>query len=390
MHENAPYAFIYPDFEALKRAHIINIEEEIRWYAVELYNMEVEESRKVRGYTVFINRLPKTKSGEFDISKLVEQIDIKEKPEVIREDEPNDELYEILTSYISTISQNRILFSSHLELDLGLDSLDYVELFIFVEKSFGVVIDEIIFSEIMTIKELYSYIKERYTHIDAVTVHWRDVLSEDINEKLIFSPYIMFLYKIVLLPLFKLYFRLEIIGKENIPSTTCIIAPTHQSMLDGFIMEASLPFGILKNTFFIAYKQVFGKNILKPISDNGQSILIDANEDLKHSIQYVALPLKEGKNLVIFPEGARTRDRKLLEFRPLFAILSSNLNVPIVPVIIDGSFEALATGKTFPRPKKIRVTFLKPIKHNGLSYNELSAKVKEAIEEEIKRNPFSF
>ena len=216
---------------------------------------------------------------------------------------------------------------------------------------------------------------------------WEKILREKIDAKLLYSPIIMSLYKSILYPLFKLYFRLEVRGRENIPSCRCIIAPSHQSMLDGFLIESSLPYNILKKTFFLAYKQVFGTKFLNPISKHGQTILIDANENLKYTMQYCALPLQFGNNLVIFPEGARTRDRELLEFRPYFAMLSKTFNIPIVPVVVDGSFEALCAGKLFPRPKKIRVTFLKPINPNGLSYNEITQMTKKAIADELKRNP---
>ncbi|MCK4874302.1 MAG: 1-acyl-sn-glycerol-3-phosphate acyltransferase [Sulfurimonas sp.] len=363
MQDDFLFAYIYPDFQELKKANIINIEDEIRWYGVELYNMEVEEAQKVRGYKIL------TRAS----TKVV--------------DEPNDEIYKILKAYISTISDSEVSIDSHLELDIGLDSLNYVELFTFIEQSFGVEIDEVIFSKIMVVEELYKYIKNNQTHIDPVTVKWEEILDEEIDEKLVYSPFIMSIYKSFMLPIFRLYFRLEVIGKENIPSYPCIIAPSHQSMLDGFLIEATLPYKVLKKSFFLAYKQVFGRSILEPISKHGQSILIDANEHLRHTIQYTSLPLKEGNNLVIFPEGARSRDRKLLEFRPFFAMLSKTFNIPVVPVVIDGSFEALGTGKLFPRPKKIRVTYLKPINPEGLTSHELTVRVKEAIESEMKRNP---
>ncbi|MEA3330593.1 MAG: 1-acyl-sn-glycerol-3-phosphate acyltransferase, partial [Campylobacterota bacterium] len=311
MRDNYPFATIYPNFEALKEANIINIESEIRWYGVELYNMEVDDVQKIHGYEIISD-------------------------EIVVLEEPDDEVFRVLKSYISTLTQKKISLSSHIELDLGLDSLAYVELFIFVEKSFGVEIDEVIFSKIMTIKALYKYIKKRQKYINLTAVKWDEVLQEDIEEKLIYSPFIMFLYKIILFPLFKLYFRMEVIGTDNIPSSSCIIAPTHQSMLDGFIIEVTLPYKIVKNSFFLAYKQVFGTKLLKPMAKYGQGILIDANENLKHTMQYCALPLKEGNNLVIFPEGARTRDRKLLEFRVFFAMLSKTFSLPIVPVIVDG------------------------------------------------------
>ena len=365
MRKNYPFAIIYPNFEVLKEANIINIESEIRWYGVELYNMEVEDiAQKVHGYEIISHEIDSTEDFK-----------------------PNDELYLSLESYISTLSDEPIHFSSHLELDLGLDSIDYVELFIFIEESFGVFVDEVIFSEIMIIQELYEYVKKNQIKFNPTTVEWKNILQEDIDKKLIYSPYIMSAYKIILFPLFKLYFSLEVKGKENILSTPCIIAPTHQSMLDGFLVLATLPFKVLKKSFFLAFKQVFSRGVLKPIAEQSHNILIDANIDLKQTMQYSALPLKEGNNLVIFPEGARTRDRKLLEFRPFFAILSKTFNMPIVPVVIDGSFEAFQIGKLFPKPKKIRITYLKPIDPDGLSYDEITKKVKEAIESEMEQNP---
>ncbi|MBU0719929.1 1-acyl-sn-glycerol-3-phosphate acyltransferase [bacterium] len=367
LQDDAPFARIRPNFEALKSAHIINIESEIRWYGIELYNMEVKDFEKIKGYELFSQE--RTPQQEIP--------------------EPEDELYQILKSFVSALSDAQVSASAHLELDLGLDSLDYVELFTFVEESFGVPMDEAVFSEIMNLGALYAYIKKHRKHSNPVKIDWEKILAEPTDEKLLYSPLIMFAYKTVLLPLFKLYFRLECGGKENIPRSACIFAPSHQSMLDGFLIEASLPYKVLKNSFFLAYEAVFGTKFLRPVSDHGQTLLIDADKNLKRSMLRAALPLREGKNLVIFPEGARSRDRKLLEFRPFFAMLSKTYNVPIVPVVLDGSYEALSAGKLFPRPKKIRIKFLEPIYPENLSYDAMSAKVKDAIDKDMKLHPLS-
>lgn len=388
-HNHHPFAVVYPDFEALKEAKIINIQEELRWYAIELYNMEADEAQKIKGYRILRAPLPKSASGEVDLGAIKELVNSKNVPEISDEDEPKDEIYKTLKSYLSTITKNKIMPSSHLELDLGLDSLNYVELFVFMEQSFGIKIDEALFSGLMSVKSLYMYILENSLHVDFVKPDWEKILDEKIDEKLVYSPIIMSAYKTVLFPLFKLYFRLEVVGVENIPPHPCIIAPSHQSMLDGFLIESILPYKVLKKSFFLAYKQVFGTTLLEPISKHGQTILIDANVDLKHTMQLCALPLREGNNLVIFPEGARTRDRKLLEFRPFFAMLSKTFNIPILPVVIDGSYEALQTGKIVPRPKKIRVTFLKPIFGEGFDSTELAKITRDAIESELRRNPIS-
>lgn len=355
------FARMYPDFEALQGAKIINIKEELRWYAIELYNLEAEEDRKIRAFEIIHPAL-----------------------EIDESDASEDAIYQKLTSFLHAHSKAELAFTSHLELDLGLDSIEYVELFIFIEESFGVVVDERNFASMMRLNELYSYIKAHHIQIQNAAKNLETTLQEPIKEKLLYSPYIMLLYKIVLFPLFKFYFRLEVSGEKNLPKGACIIAPSHQSMLDGFLIESSLPYFILKNTFFLAYKNVFGTKLLKPVSENGQTILIDANENLKHTMQYVALPLQEKKNLVIFPEGARTRDRKLLEFRPFFAMLAKIYNVPVVPVMIDGSFEALGSGKIFPLPRKIKVHYLQPIYPKGLRVEEIVENTKEAVAHELR------
>ncbi len=359
--DNSLYAFIYPDFEALKRANIINIESEIRWYGVELYNMEVDDAHKVLGYEIVSPKIDS--AGEVD-----------------------DELYLSLTAFIATLSDEKIYFTSHLELDLGFDSLDYVELFVFMEESFGVVIGEVEFSKMMRVSELYEYVKEHQSKFSPSSVDFKTILNEKQDKKLIYSPFMMTLYKLFLFPVFKLYFSLEVKGKENILQTPCIVAPIHQSMLDGFLIVASLPLKILKRSFFLSFTQVFGRGIFRPMAEHGQNILIDANIHLKETMLYATQPLKEGGNLVIFPEGARTRDGKLLEFRPFYAMLSHAYNVPIVPVVFRGSFEAFKSGTNLPLPRKISVTYLKPIYPEGLSYEEINAKVREAVEAELSLN----
>ncbi len=357
-------ALIHPNLDTLEEKNIINIESEIRWYAIELYNMEVSKENRITSYKILY-------------SKHSQEVEI----------EPKDEIYSILKSYLSTLTDEEVFPSSHIELNLGLDSIEYVELFIFIENSFGVVIDEKIFSKMMIVNTIYEYIKEKASLIDYTGHDFEEFLKEPIDEKLVYSPYMMFFYKAMLYPFFKLYFRMQESGVDNVPASPCIIAPSHQSMLDGFLIVASLPYSTLKKSFFLAFKQVFGAGILKPMAIHGQNILIDANEDLKGTMQYSALPLRKKGNLVIFPEGARSRDRELLEFRPFFAMLAKTFNLPIVPVVIDGSFEALASGKSFPLPKKIKVTYLKAIYPQNHSVEELTKMSKDAIAKEMKKNP---
>ena len=96
-----------------------------------------------------------------------------------------------------------------------------------------------------------------------------------------------------------------------------------------------------------------------------------------------AYALKNGKNVVIFPEGARTRNGKLLPFKKGFAILSKELNIPVVPVVIKGAFESLPINKSLPSPFKISVEFLNPVYPENKSYDEIVKIVYDEISKKL-------
>jgi len=365
-------AFIYPDFKALKQQKIVNIENEIRWYTVELYNLDPIEGIKLDGYKIVQEPI-----------YLEGMIEDKDRVPI----EPQDEVYGQIKTYLQGVTKQPIYPTSHLELDLGFDSLDYVMLFTFVEKSFAVYMDEELFAERMVMQDFCRYVSQKHQKTDLKSVSWSEIIGEPIRYELAYSPFWMIFYKTLFLPLFKLYFRLDISGEENLPKSPYIIAPSHQSMLDGFIMAASLPYAVLKKSFFLAYEGEFGKSFMRPIARNGQLVMIDVNRNLKISMQRAAVPLKQKENVVIFPEGARSRDAKLLSFKPYYAILAKELNVPIVPVLLDGTFEAMKAGKLFPRPAKVRVKYLPAVYPDELTYEEINAQVKISIADAMLRAP---
>ena len=83
---------------------------------------------------------------------------------------------------------------------------------------------------------------------------------------------------------------------------------------------------------------------------------------------------------MIFPEGRRTNTGELGDFKKTFAILSKELQIPIVPVRISGAFDALPRHKTLPRPTKITVEYLPPvIPDANKSYDEISEQIRDMI-----------
>ena len=358
-------ATIYPDFEALQGRKIINIGDELKWYVVGEYNLDTFEGIFIDDFRVVQHPLQ-----EEDGSHVINEGD-------------ETEVYKAVKTYLQGITTETIYPTSHLELDLDLDSLEYVMLFMFIEKSFGVVLDEATFASLMRMQTLCDWVDEHRQHIATQEVAWHDLLQHPSRDKLVNSPYNMMIWKAFCWTYFKLYHRFKIIGAEKLPKAPFIIAPIHLSMLDGFAVLAALPSSVLRKSFFLAYEGEFGKPHLRGVAKHSQMLLIDINKDLSASLQRTAQPLKESKNLVIFPENARSRDGELLPFKKFFAILSTELNVPIVPVLLRGTFEALPTGQDWPKPKAVEVEYLEAVYPESMDYETLSdvveAKIKAAL-----------
>jgi long-chain acyl-CoA synthetase len=138
----------------------------------------------------------------------------------------------------------------------------------------------------------------------------------------------------------------------------------------------------ISRTFFYAKAQHVKLPIVKLLARKNNVIVVDLNKNLKESIQKLAEVLRHQKNLIIFPEGTRSVNGNIGQFKKTFAILSRELNIPVVPVSIKGAIEALPKGSIFPRPwKKVQVEFLQPVYPENNSYEQITNAVRNRIVE---------
>lgn len=178
----------------------------------------------------------------------------------------------------------------------------------------------------------------------------------------------------------KLHNRLEIKGRENIPADrNFIIASNHQTFLDAQICVAGLDRKTLCNTYYYATEEHVRDAVTIYLA-NHLNIVRMERSNLRNSILKLGEVLKKGKNIVIFPEGRRTDDGNLGVFKKTFAILSKELQVPILPVCITGGFEAMPRGRKIPNTHKICIEYFKPIMPSlDETYDEISEKVRDVI-----------
>ena len=374
-HNDKLVAIIVPDLLECRKQGITNIKAYVK-NIVEDYNLTVHNYEKILDYKLYEEELPKTRVGKlrrFMLPELYLKTNVKKK----KVEEPDNEVYKLLKDYIKKLKGIEAQPEENLELEIGMDSLDIVEFFAYVENSFGIQLDEEKFSEISNLKSLSEYINEKATKIESGEVDWKKIIdaAPPVEEKNRWATR-------VLRPLFdltiKLYFRLKRVNRDKLSDKPQIFVSNHQSFIDSLVLGSLLPAGILYNTVFLAIDWYFKKGILKLLVSHGNVVLIDINKNIRKSVEEIAANIKAGKNVLIFPEGARTKDGKVAEFKKVFAIIAKELNVDVQCLGIKGAFEAYSRYMKFPKPKKIEVAVLEKFKPEG-TYDEIVEKARNII-----------
>ena len=375
-HQNKLAAIIIPDLLECRKRNINNVKTYIK-NIVEDYNLSAHNYEKVLDYKVFEEELPKTRVGKlrrFMLPNLYEQNVVK-KAKVA---EPDNEVYKILKEYVKKAKGIEPQPEENLELEIGMDSLDIVEFFAYIENNFGLQLDEEKFAEMPNLKLLSEYINEKAVKIENNEINWKQIIEEAKPIKDDKNRWITKFLKVFLDVIIKVYFRIQRNGREKLDPKPKIYVSNHQSFIDPLILGSLLPKSILYNTIFLAIDWYFKKFPLKLLVSNGNVILIDINKNIRKSVEEIVGYLKSGKNVLIFPEGARTKDGKVAEFKKVFAIISKELGIDVQCLGIKGGFEAYSRYMKFPKPKKIKVAVLDIIKPEG-SYEEIAKKAKEII-----------
>jgi long-chain acyl-CoA synthetase len=380
---DALHALIYPDFEALSDTEIKEPERYFRDVVLPEFNKGLSSYKRIMHFTLVKEELPRTRLGKLQRFKLPE---IAEKPKQKKGkvEQPDTEEYRAVKTFIESQVDMEISPDDHLEFDIALDSLGRMSLIDFIESRFGLKIDNERLLRFPSVKAMVEHIREHKLWHKSEGSNWTETLKEKVHVKLPKTWLTQNFIKNLAKGFFKLYFRFRGEGVENIPEGPCIIAPNHQSFLDGLLVASFIKRKTFRSTYFYAKNKHVSGWFLRFMASKNNIIVMDINNDLKESIQKLAEVLKSGKKIILFPEGTRTQTGELGEFKKTFAILSHELNVPIVPVAIAGAFKAFPRGSKIPRPgTHILVSFLKPIEPQDYDLDSLVEKVKGRIEEQL-------
>ena len=379
-------AIIRPDEKVLAERQIPNLEEFIRWEIIDKYNSTASHHKKILDFVLTNQPLPRTRLDKIQRFKLEDFLQHKDEKRA-ESDVPETKEYEKIAGYIRKTTEKDVFPDDHIEIDLGLDSLDKIELASFINSEFGIKISETDIQNLATVRKIADFTAERESKkADNTKQDWKTVLRENLNNmELPRSAFYHRLLRFSLVAAVRTFFKVRFFGAENIPKGPVIFAANHQSVVDALFVLAKIPAKEFKRTYCFAKGKHFKQWWRRYMAKRNNIIIMREDEEIVDSIKRMASVLKKGRNVLIFPEGTRSRNGGLGEFKQTFTLLACEINVPIVPVAINGAFEAFPRNRKFPHPfKKITVTYLPPISPEGKTREELAAAVKEAIEEKIK------
>jgi 1-acyl-sn-glycerol-3-phosphate acyltransferase len=174
--------------------------------------------------------------------------------------------------------------------------------------------------------------------------------------------------------------RTRVEGLENIPARTCLFAANHTSNADPPAIVGAIP----RRIAILAKKSLFAIPIVGPAFRMAQFVPIDrANpEQAAASIERAAAQMKNGVSLLVYPEGTRSPDGRLLRFQRAAFGLAIKAGVPVVPVACSGAHRVLAKNSHRIRPGEIVVRFCPAVDAAEYSLNrrsELAERVHAAI-----------
>ncbi|MDR2978849.1 MAG: AMP-binding protein, partial [Bacteroidales bacterium] len=386
MHEEVIQAIIYPDMNAVRASDIQNLHEQAR-LAILALNEKVAPYKRVKGFHFISEELPKTKLGKVQRFKFPELITKKE-IDTQEDRKEYSQQYILLRNFIENETGIIANENAHFEIDLAMDSLSKVSLLAYIETTFGITLNETHLHELDTLGKLNQYIEEKNTGINlSKKTEWKDILTAKISNLTL--PGVGLTNKtlnFIIRYLLRIVYRYKSRGMANIPDEPCILVANHQSMLDGVLITSTLNRKINKNTYLFAKEKHWKNWIMSFMARKNNVILMDINHNLKEAIQKLSYVLQNGKNVIIFPEGTRSKTG-IRDFKDTFAILSKELNIPIVPIAINGADRAVYQKIKFPRYfSRLSIDFLETIYPKAEeSYQDLKNRVKETIASKLKR-----
>jgi long-chain acyl-CoA synthetase len=388
-------AVVVPHFDYLKQTKVANSKEAIR-HALDNLGRELPEYQRVRDYIIRAEPLPRTATNKIKRFQLKDEVEsgiiateVKE-PKGWEFSEADNALLDTNAgkAVVEAIRRNAkdagiVHPAMNLEIDLGLDSLARAETFAALEQAFSTEFKGDEAAQPLTVGNVIELVNKHggeTSQVVSLDLNWGKIVREAdedfpevrgiLNNRPVFWAFAFGVYKCFGL-FFRAFTRLEIRGVENLEKVTklneqgtiekpFLICPNHQSFLDPFVLCSNYPFALFRNVFHVGASEFFSNAFMRFVAKTLNVVPVNPDAELMRAMKAGAIGLKHGKVLNIYPEGERAFDGELHTFKKGAAILAAELDLPIVPVALDGLHNVWARESWRIRPAKVKITIGKP------------------------------
>jgi long-chain acyl-CoA synthetase len=299
-----------------------------------------------------------------------------------------------LESLIARFAHGRNVSSATTLEELGLSSLERVELMVALEDRFQTRLDEGRFSEVANIADLKRLVEEPPTAEGADEPvdfpSWNRTWPVRLVRRLSHATWIV--------PLTRAFAHAHIEGLEHLRALDgpVVFASNHQSHMDGPVILSALP-GRLRARVAPAMAKEFFEAHFFPAGHTWRERFTNSLNYYLAAFYFNAFPLPQreagarqtlkyigeltgsGWSILIFPEGLRSATGDIKPFRAGIGMIGARLDVRVVPIRIDGVDRLMPVGSSYVRPGRVRVAFGAPLQLRGDDYAALAAQVERAV-----------
>ncbi len=412
------HAVIVPNFDVLRQRKIVNVKEAIR-FEVEGLSPKIPTTKRIGSYEIWQEDLPRTttrKIKRFEVAKRVkanqatkiaDDSDVPaEKPLTADEaawlDQPDVQRALKIVRDASRSAPPSLRPTLSLDLDLGLDSMQRVELLSRLEEELGGNVEESQLTEIYSVRDLIDTVLQSAASgaggpgSRVTFAGWKSILAEDPDDpeviRLAHPSRINDTFWYLVTRVMQMFvldrFDLKVSGLEKLPKTGAyILSSNHQSYLDPLILACLLPPEVFYRAFAVGTSDIFGQGFMRKLARSIKVVVLDPDANLVPAMRAGAFGLRHGMALVLYPEGERSIDGTPKVFKKGAAILSIHLQVPIIPVAIEGFYEAWPRNRAFRGFTPLKMAFGDPMlpppesEASEAAYEKLTADLKKRIVE---------
>ena len=407
------HGVIVPNFDVLRQRKVVNAKEVIR-FDIESLSQQIASTKRIGSYEIWQDDLPRTTTRKIKRFEVEKRVKANQSRKLDDSDLPADKpLTDEEAAWLDQPDVQRglkiIRESAHsapptfrptlnLELDLGLDSMQRVEVLSRLEDELGGNVEESRLAEIYTVRDLLDAVLQSAASGTgaprAAFAGWKAILAEDPDDPDVLAlahpsrinDTFWYLFS-RLAQVFALdRFDLKVTGLENLPKTgPFILSSNHQSYLDPLILASVLPEELFRRTFAVGTSEIFGTGFMRRVARSLKVVVVDPDANLMPAMRAGAFGLRHGLALILYPEGERSIDGTPRIFKKGAAILSIHLQVPIVPVAIEGFYDAWPRNKSFQKFASLKMTIGDPIipptesEASERAYEKLTADLKARI-----------